>query len=37
LYYESYEKNGKKKTKIRGKMYFSQLLVWVIVVMIVNY
>ena len=28
--------NGKKKTKLKVKMYFIQLGVWVLVVLIVN-
>ena len=36
LYYEIFEKNGKKKTRLNYKMYFAQLAVWLIVVIIVK-
>ena len=32
LYYLIYEKNGKKKTKLKYKMYFIQLGIWLVVV-----
>lgn len=35
LYFEFYEKNGKKKGKLKVKRYFAQLAVWVFVVIIV--
>jgi hypothetical protein len=37
LYFEFYEKNGKKKAKLKVKRYFAQLAVWVFVVTIVNF
>lgn len=36
LYFEEYIKNGKKKFRLIPKMYFSQLLVWLIVTVIVK-
>lgn len=37
LYFEFYEKNGKKKAKLKVITYFFQLIVWVLVVILVNY
>ncbi len=36
LYYEKYVKNGKTHFRLKPKMYFIQLSVWVIVVIIVR-
>ncbi len=37
LYFEFYEKNGKKKAKLKIITYFFQLVVWVFVVILVKY
>ena len=34
LYFEEYIKNGKKKYRLKPKMYFSQLCVWLIVTIV---
>ncbi len=36
LYFETQIVNGKKKTKLKVKMYFIQLGVWILVVFMVN-
>ena len=36
LYYEKYIKNGKKCIRLKPKMYFTQLIVWILIVTIVK-
>ena len=37
LYYEMVERKGKLKPKMKFKMYFCQLGVWILIVMAVKY